>query len=687
LHEDIRMTYNSAYTGPQIDAAARLASIIFDDLPALLADARTYSEHTAGDVFWTAAEGFRYRVAASGATDHHLTTAGGAKLYVLPTPEGAIPLAACNPALDTESHAASAANQAAFGAAITAAVRLGIETIVLPTGTFWMRADSGLVAGSGLRINVPDGKTIKFFGQSGTVIKRIALAPPIPLVATSSLVFMSANTGITIEWHHVTFDGNEANCEYDPEDTYADQQSSNIAWIGGTGRPKRIGFFHCDVGLNRVGDGYKQSLQVDHFMAANCTTEKATVRRTRADWQFSKYATYETVMTNIVCNSWESEPSGTPEGSRLILSNVLSHGVFDLAGDSSISVGDRYPVLAHLTNVVCLCEPDASGFSFTNFFRVHGSAVNCHFRGVDRIQRCKIKFIGGSFTMRDNGSGVADSVEIWHDHDSEASEVYIDNIGSYVEFNGVTFKKDPTVTTGRFVKTEVVVEAAAVLPDVPLPRTSLINCDVPEAIDYVLVSSRAGVVEVRGGDLRANVAIAQFDNDTSRVAHLHCEARMLWDAPALLRTSNLTMSTGEIIMNINGEYDGENMLPLDNGPRRIADGGNIKWNVNAVAFVNSNPQGRIRTLPGLRAKLQNQTYGGPTMWEAIPTGTMTATGYNGTDWRAIAGGAKKGNTAGRPTGLGVYDIGFSYYDTTLDADGLPIFWQGAKWIRADGTDA
>lgn len=33
------------------------------------------------------------------------------------------------------------------------------------------------------------------------------------------------------------------------------------------------------------------------------------------------------------------------------------------------------------------------------------------------------------------------------------------------------------------------------------------------------------------------------------------------------------------------------------------------------------------------------------------------------------------------------DLGSLYLDTTLDADGLPIFWNGVKWIKADGTDA
>lgn len=48
--------------------------------------------------------------------------------------------------------------------------------------------------------------------------------------------------------------------------------------------------------------------------------------------------------------------------------------------------------------------------------------------------------------------------------------------------------------------------------------------------------------------------------------------------------------------------------------------------------------------------------------------------------------SNKGVTASRPTPSAT-DVGQMYLDTTLDADGLPIFWQGTKWIKADGTNA
>jgi hypothetical protein len=46
--------------------------------------------------------------------------------------------------------------------------------------------------------------------------------------------------------------------------------------------------------------------------------------------------------------------------------------------------------------------------------------------------------------------------------------------------------------------------------------------------------------------------------------------------------------------------------------------------------------------------------------------------------------AKKNTTANRPTLL-AEDVGYLYLDTTLDADGKPIWWTGAAWVDATGA--
>ncbi|MCG8273112.1 hypothetical protein MIC97_16560 [Aquamicrobium sp. NLF2-7] len=73
----------------RLQAQANIGPVKFDTVAGLLADTILAYSLAAGLVAVAAdkiveAQGFRYEVAASGATDHHIETAGGVKLYVLP---------------------------------------------------------------------------------------------------------------------------------------------------------------------------------------------------------------------------------------------------------------------------------------------------------------------------------------------------------------------------------------------------------------------------------------------------------------------------------------------------------------------------------------------------------------------------------------------------------------------------
>lgn len=85
---DSAASASAAATSETNAAASAVEAALYDptrrfkDVAALLADTTlTYSEVTAGDVVSTEKDQFAYEVAASGASDHHVTTAGGIKLY------------------------------------------------------------------------------------------------------------------------------------------------------------------------------------------------------------------------------------------------------------------------------------------------------------------------------------------------------------------------------------------------------------------------------------------------------------------------------------------------------------------------------------------------------------------------------------------------------------------------------
>ncbi len=66
--------------------------------------------------------------------------------------------------------------------------------------------------------------------------------------------------------------------------------------------------------------------------------------------------------------------------------------------------------------------------------------------------------------------------------------------------------------------------------------------------------------------------------------------------------------------------------------------------------------------------------------------------YNGSIWCGDSQiGALKNTTGNRPTKttLGLASdsgwVGYLYLDTTLDADGKPIWWNGAAWVDATGA--
>jgi len=83
------------YDGPWLDTVSAL--IADTSLTYTAAQPGTVS---AGDYVRTRSEGFAYQVAASGASDHHITTAGGVKLYVVPGQDGRAAIGAFGCRLD-----------------------------------------------------------------------------------------------------------------------------------------------------------------------------------------------------------------------------------------------------------------------------------------------------------------------------------------------------------------------------------------------------------------------------------------------------------------------------------------------------------------------------------------------------------------------------------------------------------
>jgi hypothetical protein len=152
------------------------------DVADLLADTQfTYSagipntvQVAAGDILRTLAEGLAYEVAASGATDQHVTTAGGVKLYVLPTADWSLSLVAFGALGDNSTDD-----------------RTAILTAIDAANSYW---SSGLTGSGGARIIGSVGARYVYSG-------RIRLRPGVTIdlgkgASSALLIAKDANGGI-----------------------------------------------------------------------------------------------------------------------------------------------------------------------------------------------------------------------------------------------------------------------------------------------------------------------------------------------------------------------------------------------------------------------------------------------------------------------------------------------------------
>ena len=131
------------YEAAESDAAGILNKPkTFRDVAEVLADTRLQSEFVIDEVIRTEIDRFSYIVADAGATDNHVVTAGGVKLYVQPTNDGAYNVKAFGAAL-----VALADDTDIINTAIQCASEQGGGEVLFPIGRYVHES----------LINIPDG--------------------------------------------------------------------------------------------------------------------------------------------------------------------------------------------------------------------------------------------------------------------------------------------------------------------------------------------------------------------------------------------------------------------------------------------------------------------------------------------------------------------------------------------------
>ena len=475
------------------------------------------------------------------------------------------------------------------------------------------------------------------YEQSGNIKHRVTTNSVVSLVADGvATVFTSNsfNSLIGIRRYNETNSGN-------PEQIYVKDQDYKLTGSPGNwtitllGSPPAAGkyvriladplpdeFILHNVEMRGcVGDGYHNNVRHKRLFITDCTGTGRT-RRARADFQIGRLDEV-CVMHNIVCDAIESEPAYTKPDGLWVMSDILTRGALDLAGDTNGDDGQTGYGGNHmrvLMSNVRQLGTDGIGLPYSNFFRVKGIATNCEFANVSRAQRCKIDFVGCTFNGRRDWHNptVNIGVQVWHDWDIWNIPGYSDKLRGYVRWNNCTFRPAPGTTTGNHIEMSTV----AFNETDNQVFTEIVNCrTVGTVLPMFFTGSRCGRVVIEGGILRASVrmidAANAFVGPSSTLAEFVVRNASQWEAPAIFAPT--TAFGGDTRFGLHGDLNGEKIKPFD-ASVALTDAA-IKWDVTMVMTVDTTPVGRIKSVPGLRAQLNDpKTGGGATAWIGASAG-------------------------------------------------------------------
>jgi hypothetical protein len=457
------------------------------------------------------------------------------------------------------------------------------DSLYLPGGLWLIKANNGTNPLSGWHINIPENKSLLIFGDGDTTIIRREATEI--LVKTSPLIWIAANDQINISFQHLLFDGNEAHCPVDPSDPFAHEQSANVKFLrSGNGTPNNITFDNVAM-TGCVGDGFHANVKIQSLQVSNWRSYGRT-RRPRADIQLSLIPLQVTNVTNFIGDAIEMEPAEVNAEHVINLNNMLVRGAFDFAGDKD----KQQFANVYASNVTHLGQ-FGIGSPISNFNKIRGEFVNCRFVNIERIQNCQIKFNGGQFTMlgKVTQPTEADGIKIFHDLTN-----------NFVEFNGVAFDVRGEVTSGAYF-----LENAAT-SDVGR-ETRFINCRTVHKLDYFANANRNGTMLFDGGQIGGKTAAVQISHGGSGAVRPEYITRAIIKNPehwtsTLVEIKFVTPSPDEtgirpVTIEMYGQFNAESQQPIFNLTSKRNE--NITWIGGFTGAVTSDPNGRIRGLPGL----------------------------------------------------------------------------------------
>ena len=204
-------------------------------------------------------------------------------------------------------------------------------------------------------------------------------------------------------------------------------------------------------------------------------------------------------------------------------------------------------------------------------------------------------------------------------------------------------------------------------------RVSFINCEFDDRFDSVIDAHRNGIFEFSGCKLAAAVNFARIGSSSpnyGKVTFENCDMSGLVGRLADFEAPDTLLG---FVVNGDHPYSKFSIAVNSGTIANVASGSDI----NGRWYAASAPS--AAGLVGMRVYLPEAAYGTPSEYTATTNSASAST------WRQSGqAGVSKNTTANRPT-LAATDIGVVYMDTTLDADGKPIWYNGTAWVDATGA--
>lgn len=533
---------------------------------------------------------------------------------------------------------------AAIVRAIDAAISSG-GTVFFPPGTFI--ADS-----TSLRVTIPAGGNFVMAGAGPqSILKRKSGS-----ITGDNQYLLNITTGTSdadvVSVRDLTFDSNATgNPLPGGADPYLWEHCATLRVIGASSSA-----YINHVDLHNVyfedpvadhlyfpgeANSYVRTSNISHIYAAGRT-------RTRSDITITGGMEVLNI-DNIVVDRLEAELNAAYDGTKRFVMNVSNARInqaLEIAGHTDTMIFNG-------TNIV------AANLAVGD---IRGKISNSEFYHPKTGGELRFNFIRGlsfdnvTFYVQPNDDNTINEIRIYHD--TSPTEMTFDNVRFLVD----------STASGPFTGYALHVNAVATTAN---SKVIVRNCFFDAKYTNNIYCDRADVVIMQHNDYGGSIYPILFQAGVGFKSDFYVIGgrfdRVVTAGGVSFRFSGSPTVTFDLF------------IPYAHGAFSASSGAytsSVLQN-NRVLLVSLTPTGG--GFVGDIARLITPVSGSACEWQALTSSTSAST------WAMTKqAGVKKNTTANRPTPNAI-DIGLRYQDTTLDADGKQIEWNGSAWIDATGA--